>query len=131
VLITVLSFLVQPQLMASFAARPWGYLIPAAALAAFAFTRVWAMRRPGAAFLASSIFIAGMLSSAAFGLYPYVLPSRINPGFGLTIANAAAPAYGLQIGLGWWIPGVALAIVYAVFLYRRFGGKVRLHDEAY
>jgi len=131
VLITVLSFLVQPQLIASFAARPWGYVIPVAALTAFALVRVWAAPRPGAAFLASSVFIAAMLSSAAFGLYPYVLPSRINPGFGLTITNAAAPAYGLRIGLGWWIPGVVLAIVYVVFLYRRFGGKVRLHEEAY
>jgi len=130
-LITVLSFLVQPQLMASFSARPWGYVIPAAALTAFAFTRVWAARRPGASFLASSVFIAMLLSSAAFGLYPYVLPSRTDPAFGLTITNAAAPAYGLRIGLGWWIPGVALAIVYVVFLYRRFGGKVRLHEEAY
>lgn len=131
VLITVLSFLVQPQLAASFAARPWGYVIPAAALAAFALIRVWTADRPGAAFLASSVFIAAMLSSAAFGLYPYVLPSRTDPGFGLTITNAAAPAYGLQIGLGWWIPGAALAIVYVVFLYRRFGGKVSLHEEGY
>jgi cytochrome d ubiquinol oxidase subunit II len=64
-------------------------------------------------------------------LYPYVLPSRTDPALGLTVTNAAAPAYGLQIGLAWWIPGVALAIVYVVFLYRRFGGKVRLHEEAY
>ena len=131
VLVTVLSFLVQPQLMASFAARPWGCVIPVVALMAFALTRVWAVRRPGASFLASSVFIAAMLSSAAFGLYPYVLPSRTDPGFGLTISNAAAPAYGLEIGLGWWIPGVALAIVYVAFLYRRFGGKVRLDGEAY
>lgn len=93
--------------------------------------RVWAQRRPAAAFLASSIFIAGMLSSAAFGLYPYVLPSRIDPQFGLTITNAAAPAYGLAIGLAWWVPGIALAIAYVVFVYRRFAGKVRLPEEGY
>jgi cytochrome bd ubiquinol oxidase subunit II len=131
VVITVLSFRVQPLLAASFSARPWGYVIPAAALAAFAGIRVWAERRPGTAFLASSAFIAAMLSSAAFGLYPYVLPSRIDSAFGLTITNAAAPAYGLRIGLGWWIPGMALAIVYVVFLYRRFGGKVQVNGEGY
>ncbi len=131
ILITVLSFLVQPQLAASFSARPWGYVIPAVALTAFVLIRVWAQRRPAAAFLASSIFIAGMLSSAAFGLYPYVLPSRIDPQFGLTIANAAAPAYGLSIGLAWWLPGIALAIAYVVFMYRRFAGKVRLPEQGY
>src|SRR5579864_98817 len=131
VLITLLSFWIQPQLAASFSARPWGYVIPAAALTAFVLVRVWAPSRPAAAFLASSVFIAGMLSSAAFGLYPYVLPSRIDPQFGLTIANSAAPAYGLSIGLAWWIPGIALAIAYVVFMYRRFAGKVRLPEEGY
>ena len=129
--ITIFSFRVQPQLAASFSARPWGYVIPALALTMFALVRVWMAHRPGASFLASCVFIAAMLSSAAFGLYPYVLPSRTDPRFGLTITNAAAPAYGLQIGLGWWIPGVALAIVYAVFLQRRFRGKVRLSEEGY
>lgn len=131
VLITILSFQIQPQLAASFTARPWGYVIPAAALIAFVLVRIWTPRRPAAAFLASSAFIAAMLSSAAFGLYPYVLPARADPQFGLTVANAAASAYGLRIGLAWWIPGTALATGYFVFVYRRFAGKVRLHGEGY
>jgi cytochrome d ubiquinol oxidase subunit II len=131
ILITILSFRIQPQLAASFSARPWGYIFPAAALIAFALVRVWTPRRPAAAFLASSAFIAAMLSSAAFGLYPYVLPSRADPQFGLTVANAAAGAYGLRIGLAWWIPGTVLAIGYFVFVYRRFAGKVRIHGVDY
>jgi cytochrome d ubiquinol oxidase subunit II len=131
VVITVLSFQIQPQLAASFSARPWGYVFPAVALAAFALVRAWTPRRAAAAFLASSAFIAAMLSSAAFGLYPYVLPSRADPRFGLTVTNAAASAYGLRIGLAWWIPGTVLAIGYFVFVYRRFAGKVRLHGEGY
>ena len=130
-LITILSFRIQPQLAASYSARPWGYVFPAATLIAFALVRVWTQRRTAAAFLASSAFIAGMLSSAAFGLYPYVLPSRGDPQFGLTVANAAAGAYGLRIGLAWWIPGTVLAAGYFVFVYRRFAGKVRLHGEGY
>jgi cytochrome d ubiquinol oxidase subunit II len=72
-----------------------------------------------------------MLSSAAFGLYPYVLLSRADPRFGLTVINAAAGAYGLRIGLAWWIPGTVLAIGYFVFVYRRFAGKVRIHGVGY
>jgi cytochrome d ubiquinol oxidase subunit II len=128
VLITVLSFPIQPHLAASYSAHPWGYVIPASALISLALVRVWTARRPAAAFLASSVFIATMLSSAAFGLYPYVLPSRADPRFGLTVANAAAAPYGLRIGLAWWIPGTALAIGYAVFTYRRFSGKVQLGE---
>ncbi len=130
-IITVLSFQIQPQIAASLAAHPWGYVIPAAALISLALVRLWTPRRPAASFLASSVFIAAMLSSAAFGLYPYVLLSRPDPQFGLTISNAAAASYGLSIGLGWWIPGVALAIGYAVFTYRRFAGKVRPDGHGY
>jgi cytochrome d ubiquinol oxidase subunit II len=131
VLITALSFQIQPQLAVSFSERPWGYIIPAAALLSFVLVRFWTPRRTAASFWASSAFIATMLSSAAFGLYPYVLPSRAGSHSGLTIHNAAASAYGLQIGLGWWIPGIALAIAYFVFTYRRFSGKVGLGDETY
>lgn len=130
-LITGFSFLIQPQLAASFALRPWGYVFPAAALVALVLVRVWLPRPTAASFLVSSAFIAAMLVSAAFGLYPYVLPSRADPQFGLTVSNAAAASYGLRIGLWWFIPGIALAIGYFVFTYRRFAGKVPPVNEGY
>jgi cytochrome bd ubiquinol oxidase subunit II len=131
-LITKVSFHLQPQLGASFSARPWGYVLPALAVAAFAAIRYWIGPANGArAFLASSIFLALMLSSVAFGLYPYVLPARGDLKLGLTVYNAAAGSYGLRIGLGWWIPGIVLAAGYFVFTYRRFAGKVRPHEEGY
>ena len=131
VIITMLSFAVQPQLAASFAARPWGYIFPAAAVITLVLVRLWTPRRTAHSFLASSAFIAMMLVSAAFGLYPYVLPSTIGPQFGLTVTNAAAASYGLRIGLWWFVPGVALAIGYFFFTYRRFAGKVRSAQEGY
>ena len=132
VLITKLSFQMQPQLAASFSVHPWGYIFPSAALIAFALVRAsMHRRRTASAFLLSSVFIAAMLSSAAFGLYPYLLTSRTNPEFALTVSNAAAAPYGLRVGLAWWIPGIALAIAYFVFTYRRFRGKVRPREEGY
>jgi cytochrome d ubiquinol oxidase subunit II len=83
------------------------------------------------AFLASCAYLAGMLGSAAFGLYPYVLPSNTDPALGLTVHNAAAAAYGLKVGLAWWIPGMALAAGYVAFVYHRFAGKVRLDGDGY
>src|SRR5579871_6928561 len=77
-----------------------------------------------AAFLSSCLFLVGMLTSATFGVYPYVLPSNVEPTAGLTISNASAAPYGLYIGLAWWIPGMILAGVYSVFVYRHFAGKV-------
>jgi cytochrome d ubiquinol oxidase subunit II len=133
VLVTMASFAIQPQLRASFEARPWGYLFPVMAAAGLAMIFVFRGRFGGAlkAFLASCLFIIGMLTSAAFGVFPYVLPSNANPEAGLTIYNAAAGAYGLKVGLMWWIPGMLLAAAYFVYTYRWFAGKVRLEEGAH
>jgi cytochrome d ubiquinol oxidase subunit II len=134
--ITYLTFIVQPQVPANLAARPWGYVFPALALAGLAGTGCFAWRRARdrsdlLAFLSSSASILGMLMSAVFGIYPYVLPATTGLDRGLTVETAKAADYGLEIGLVWWAIGMALAAVYFIHLYGRFRGKVRLDEEGY
>lgn len=130
--ITLASFAIQPQLFRSFEARPWGYLFPSLAVGGLVAAKVMNGSRDGlVAFLGSAVFIAGMLSSAAFGVYPYVLPSNTDAALGLTVYNSAAAGYGLRVGLAWFIPGIILATGYFVYVYRSFAGKVRLEDEGY
>jgi len=76
------------------------------------------------AFLASGLYLVGMLSSAAFGVLSNVLPSNTAPDLSLTVCNAAAAEHGLIVGLWGFIPGMALATVYSVLVYRHFTGKV-------
>jgi cytochrome bd ubiquinol oxidase subunit II len=83
-------------------------------------------RREKLAFVCSSVYIAGMLVGAAFGIYPDVLPAAMNKPSGLTIYNTAAGQHGLWVGLVWWIFGMILATGYFVFIYRMFRGKVVL-----
>jgi cytochrome d ubiquinol oxidase subunit II len=123
VAITWCSFAIQPRLRASFGARPWGCVFPLLAMAGLLGMRA-VSRRDVAPFLCSSLFIVGMLTSAAFGLYPFVLPSNIDPRLGLTVHNAAAAPYGLKVGLMWFIPGMLLTTGYFVYTYRSFAGKV-------
>jgi len=123
--ITLASFHVQPHLKASYSERPWGYIFPLLALVGLVGMRLLDRRREGLeAFLSSCIFLLGMLVSAAFGLYPYVLPSSGDPALSLTVANAAAAPYGLRVGLFWFIPGILLTTGYFVYTYRSFAGKV-------
>jgi cytochrome bd ubiquinol oxidase subunit II len=134
VAVTGLTFMVQTQVLANLRAHPLGAL--PAALAAGGLVTVWrALRgaRPNdaVAFGGSCAYLAGMLSSAAFGVFPYVLPSRPNPGRGLTIGNAAAPEYGLATALLWLIPGLILALSYVLIVYRHAAGTVHLEDEGY
>jgi len=124
-LLTLASFSVQPRLQASFAARPWGWVFPLVAIAALLAVSVTNRRlQERTAFLASSLFLAAMLVSAAFGLYPCVLPANGDPALSLTIANASAAQYGLRIGLVWFIPGMLLVALYFRYAYRSFSGKV-------
>lgn len=130
VAITWCSFAIQPRLNQSFAAHPWGYVFPLLAVAGLIGIRVL-HRHSLAPFLCSSLFIIGMLTSAAFGLFPYVLPSNLDPRLGLTVYNAAAAPYGLKVGLVWFIPGMLLATGYFIYTYRSFAGKVSLENEGH
>lgn len=123
--ISPLSFAIQPHLLQQFRSHPWGVVFPAFALTGLAGVRVLSTQRKDlGAFLASSLYLVGMLASVAFGVFPNMLPSNTTPDFSLTIYNAAAAERGLVIGLWWFIPGMALAIAYSVFAYRHFAGKV-------
>ena len=130
VAITWTSFAIQPRLRESFGARPWGYVFPLLAVVGLLGMRAVG-RRDAAAFLSSSLFIVGMLTSAAFGLYPFVLPSNVDARLGLTIYNAAAAPYGLKVALAWFIPGMLLATCYFVYTYRSFAGKISAEEEGY
>ena len=131
--VTIASFTIQPQLRASFEARPWGFLFPMMAVAGLVLIRVFGRQTAGElrAFLASCLFLVGMLTSAAFGVFPYVLPSTTDPAMGLTIYNTATRAYGLGVGLAWWIPGMLLAAAYVAYTHWQFGGKVNVEDNGH
>lgn len=118
-LVTVATLVVQPLILTSLRARPLGAMLPVGALGCLA-TSAIALRRDRIekAFWASSGFIALLFGSAAFGVYPYVLPARI-PEHGLTAVAAATSRYALTAGLSWWIPGLLLATGYFVFTYRK------------
>ena len=125
VAVTWCTLRLQPQVMENLTLHPWGYVFPGIALAGLAAIQWFLLRRREAmAFLASCGYLAGMLSSAAFGVYPCVLPSITDPARSLTIWNAAAGEYGLKVGLVWWLIGMALVAVYFTYVYRQFAGKV-------
>jgi cytochrome bd ubiquinol oxidase subunit II len=132
VLVTLMTFRIQPQVPARMNAYPLSYAIPLAALAAIVASRVFTARgRELEAFLGSAAFLAAMLVSVVFGLYPMVLPAAGDPGASLTIYNASGPPYALRVALFWWVPGMILVTVYTTFVYRQMAGKVKLDPDAY
>lgn len=124
VAVTAYSLSIQPQIWKNLTSMPWGWIFPLLAIAGLAGMQVFL--RSGAevkGFLASAVFLVGLLTSAAFGLYPNVLPS-VGPGESLTVFNAAADSYAMRVAFYWWIPGMIFATVYLSFIYRKMGGKI-------
>jgi cytochrome d ubiquinol oxidase subunit II len=130
--VTLATFRVQPLVLHNLSTYLWGWVFPDLALAGLIAMLVFILRGDDLkAFLSSCAFIAGMLTSAVFGIYPYVLPSNTDPRLGLTIANTQTAPYGLSVALVWFIPGMLLVLAYSVFIYRHFAGKVRLEEDGY
>jgi cytochrome d ubiquinol oxidase subunit II len=115
---------IRPEIWNNYPSHAWGFVFPLLGVLGLTgmiyFNR---MQRDFFAFISSSVFIAGMLASTAFGLYPNVLPASTDSKFSLTIYNAAANGYGLSVGFTWWIFGIILTTGYFVYVYRSFHGK--------
>ena len=127
--VTIFTFRVQPQVSTSFAAHPAGMVLPLLVVAGLIGVLVWTRAgRDDRAFAACALYIVGMLGSAAFGLYPDVLPSAGDPALSLTIFNAASAPHGLAVALGWFIPGIALVIGYTIFAHRTMAGRVAIDE---
>ena len=130
-LVTAVTFRVQPQVKANLSTWPWGVIFPLLAVAGMGGVRYELFKRhERSAFLASCAYLAGMLASVVFGIYPMVLPAR-NPLYSLTIGSAKAGSYGLKVGVVWWTIGIILAAGYSTLVYRSFAGKVALSDGQY
>src|SRR6202158_3185264 len=130
-LVTAVTFPVQPQLKENFSTWPGGFVFPLLAVAGIAGV-VFELRRHNEkkAFFASCAYLAGMLTSVVFGVYPMVLPAR-NAVYSLTVSTAKAGDYGLKIGLIWWVMGMILAAGYSADVYRSFAGKVTVDKDSH
>lgn len=127
----VATLFIRPEVTVNYGKHMIGFLVPIVVFASLA-VMLWAnpKGKEKLAFIASSLYITGMLVGVAFALYPVVLPARDRQ-YSLTIYNAAAGSHGLSVGLVWWTLAAVLAVAYFVFLYRMFRGKVQVGEGHY
>lgn len=89
-------------------------------------------RFAGWAFLSSCVIILSLIISYALGTFPNIVRSSINPeSHSMTIYNASATAFTLKILLGIAAAGVPLFILYVVYTYKVFRGKVEIDTMSY
>jgi cytochrome d ubiquinol oxidase subunit II len=123
--VTFETWLVRPELFDGIAARPVAWLA-LATLAAGVFALSSGLRGAGdaRALGGSSAIIAGLLASAAAGIFPDMLHSTLAPAYSLTASAGATTAHGLAVALVWWPAAAALAFTYAALVARRSHDRV-------
>jgi cytochrome d ubiquinol oxidase subunit II len=132
----IATIYIRPTVLDNYKQHVIGFLIPAIVYGSLA-VMIYAIRKgpdlakEKLAFVASALYIVGMLVGAAFAHYPVVLPASTDPARSLTIDNTAAGQHGLTVGLIWWILALILALGYFTVLFRMFKGKVRIEGEGY
>ncbi len=103
----------------------WMMLAPllgfAGALGSLAFFKA---RREVPALLASSVSILGIISTVGLSMFPFILPSSIDPQSSLTVWDASSSHLTLFIMLVVTVIFVPLVVAYTAWVYRVLWGKV-------
>ena len=76
----------------------------------------------------NSVAIAFVIITAAIALFPFVMPSSIDPESSLTIWDASSSHFTLQVMLYAVIIFVPIALAYTIWAYRRMWNKVSAED---
>lgn len=80
------------------------------------------------AFVCSSLAIVGVIATAGVSLFPFVMPSSINPNHSLTVWDATSSALTLNIMLVVAMVFVPCVLGYTSWSYYKMRGRI---DEAY
>ena len=76
-------------------------------------------------------FIGTVALFGVVGIYPNLLPSRIDPAYSMTIANSSSSQLTLTIMLCVALVFVPIVIAYQAWVYRLFKHKITEEDLAY
>ncbi|MFA5487886.1 MAG: cytochrome d ubiquinol oxidase subunit II [Candidimonas sp.] len=111
--------------LANFSVWPWMWAAPVAGVggAALALGLLFT-RASRAALLASSLCTAGVVATFGFALFPFLLPSSLDPRSSLTIWDASASHFSLWIMLLISVVLLPLVLLYTIWVFRLMRGKV-------
>ena len=115
--------------LANYSAHPWMMAAPVFGFAGAAIAIVFsAAGRPLAAFVASALSVTGVILTAGFSLFPFIMPSSSNPASSLTVWDAVSSHRTLQVMF--WVVVVFLPIVlaYTSWVYRVLRGKITVES---
>ncbi|OIJ41526.1 cytochrome d ubiquinol oxidase subunit II [Massilia timonae] len=110
---------------ANYADHPWTQLAPGAGIVGALLTYLALLKRKeGVAMLTSSLSIAGIVLSVGASMFPFILPSSIQPQASLTVWDSSSSHLTLFIMLVSTCIFLPLIIAYTSWVYKVLWGKV-------
>lgn len=117
--------------MDNYAHWPILWLLPVAAIAGAQLCAFFSrLGKPVSSFIASGVALSGVILTAGVSMFPFVMPSSLEPNSSLTLWDAVASHKSL--GIMFWVVLVMLPIIllYTGWVYRVLRGKVTSADIA-
>ena len=119
---------------ANYAALPWTLAAPAAGfVGALAALLALAARRGGPALLGAALSITGIILSVGASMFPFILPSSIDPRASLTVWDSSSSHLMLFIMLVSTAIFLPIILAYTTWVYHVLWGKVdqdAIRDES-
>ena len=116
---------------ANYAAHPWLYVVPALGVAGALLSWLFVLaRRALPALLASGLAIASIILSVGVSMFPFILPSSIDPRASLTVWDSSSSHLTLFIMLVCVAIFLPLILAYTSWVYAVLRGKVDADDIA-
>jgi cytochrome d ubiquinol oxidase subunit II len=115
--------------LGNYAAHPWMILAPVLGFGgAAAALLLCTPRRAAATFVASALSVSGVILTAGFSMFPFIMPSSGNLASSLTVWDAVSSHLTLQVMF--WVVVLFLPIVlaYTAWVYRVMRGKVTVQQ---
>jgi len=104
---------------------PWMVMAPVVAFIALACTALFSAANKGVlAFISSSFAVAGIILTAGFSMFPFLMPSSLNPDHSLTMWDVVSSPMTLTIMF--WVAMVFVPIIlaYTVWGYYKMWGRL-------
>ena len=109
----------------NYAKHPWMIAAPLAAFGGTLLALIASARRhAGFAFMLSCVAVAGVVLTAGFALFPFIMPSSSDPASSLTVWDAVSSHRTLQVMFWAVVIFMPLIVVYTSWVYRVMRGKV-------
>jgi cytochrome d ubiquinol oxidase subunit II len=115
--------------MSNYSTYPWMIAAPVLGFAGAALAIVFVRIRASAlAFIASSLAMSGVILTAGFSMFPFVMPSNTHPASSLTLWDAASSHLTLTVMFWAAVIFVPIILAYTVWTYRAMWGKVTVEQ---